>query len=99
MKILLENESKFYVYLNNVKFDTEVDGEILDPAEEGLTENQFVEVIPEGAGIVDLEADVLEVAIDILTENAGFCVKGFDVDRIVIVDPETNGSTVITTTI
>ena len=99
MKIVLTYESKFYVYLNNVKFDTEVDGEILDPNEEGLTQNQFIEVTPEGAGIVDLEADVLEVAIDTLTENAGFCVTAFDVDRIVIVDPHTNGSTVITRTI
>ena len=92
MKINLNsNEFHFFwVYFNNVNWDTEIDGETMDPQELGLTPNQMVylekaDLRLAGTTLVDVE-DILAIALETLSDNAGYCVLDSKIDRIVYVN-------------
>ena len=105
MKINLNNNDSeiFWVYFNNVKWDTEVEGEILDSEYLGLTPNQMVHLEKsdfglfkiEGISPVDVEG-IVEVALETLSDNAGYCVRYCKVDRIVYVNETTEERLTIT---
>lgn len=102
MKINLNNNDSeiFWVYFNNVKWDTEVDGETMDSEFLGLTPNQMVHLDKsdfslDGTNLTDVEG-IVEVALETLSDNAGYCVRYCKVDRIVYVNETTEERLTIT---
>lgn len=105
MKINLNsNDSEiFWVYFNNVNWDTEVDGETMDSEDLGLTPNQMVFLEKRDFGLFKIEGispvdvgGIVEVALETLSDNAGYCVLDSKVDRIVYVNESTEERLTIT---
>ena len=88
VKITDEQAQSLNVYLNNVRFDIGNDPEDIEDADLlGLngTSNQFVEVRFPNEMEVTFD-DAVYDAIEVLTENAGYCISDCEVDKVLFLD-------------